>query len=584
MWLINTATLELEYVLNHESVRYAILSHTWEDGEVSFQEFQDLDKARKKAGFDKIFKTCEIARAHNCSYAWVDTCCIDKTSSAELSEAINSMFGWYKGSYICFVYLSTLPVHLTTTEPELATCRWFRRGWTLQELIAPGEIIFYDREWKPRGTKETLGAAISSITSIGIEILRNSQLLDSVPIAKRMSWVAGRTTTRPEDIAYCLLGLFDINMPLLYGEGQKAFLRLQEEICRRSKDLTLFAWETATSTASRYHGLFAQSPDDFAGAKNFERHATRTPFTKEVRLTNKGLCIEEMELRFSPGQGIFMNLECSRPPDVAATLHIRLTKTMDGYVRIDPGCLFSGFTEPLAWRLPENVYIPISLSFDDRERLNHQDTHMIKISIASERILVARTSPAEFWDPIKSAFLVACTSHGQGAYIGVVELYVNAEKGRLVDQYCESNTRELELSESNAPVLLDLHSKAASPRATPWRKNSGSTGTVGCLVLIFELYPAHMVPRSIQFQHAVVDQMSDQWSHLMDWLEQRKLSRNVREDLYDSVFHRQKGSVCHNEGLFKSSRIVSDTDVGLIIDVRKTSKDIGQIWEMTISV
>jgi hypothetical protein len=126
--------------------------------------------------------------------------------------------------------------------PDLRNSRWFRRGWTLQELIAPPIVEFYDRNWFEVGTKLSLLGTIAAITRIDIRVLENSQRLDSVNVASRMSWASERKTTRKEDEAYCLMGIFGVNMPLLYGEGHRAFHRLQEEIMKIHDDYTLFAW------------------------------------------------------------------------------------------------------------------------------------------------------------------------------------------------------------------------------------------------------------------------------------------------------------------------------------------------------
>ncbi|KAI1017536.1 hypothetical protein LB504_003875 [Fusarium proliferatum] len=168
MWLINTKTYKLENFVNPPRI-YSILSHTWEGDEVLFQDMESLPHARSKAGWKKIEMTCKASRRTNISHTWVDTCCIDKRSSAELSEAINSMFAWYKQSSICYVYLSDLvfprsPVYslmpkslaalaFSKLEHKLMTCRWFTRGWTLQELIAPSQVRFYDQNWNLIGSK-----------------------------------------------------------------------------------------------------------------------------------------------------------------------------------------------------------------------------------------------------------------------------------------------------------------------------------------------------------------------------------------------------------------------------------------------
>jgi hypothetical protein len=246
MWLINVQTQLLEDFTVRKIPQYAILSHTWTDEEVTFQDFlsKDGDTVRKKEskkGFIKIMKTCELAARHNMRYIWVDTCCIDKSSSAELSEAINSMWRYYKDADVCYAYLADLPRRANVVQ-ELKACKWFTRGWTLQELIAPKKLRFYDETWHFQGTKDEFAELLHQITKIPPDVLRDPDGLAKLSIAERMTWASKRETTRIEDTAYCLLGIFDINMPLLYGEGNKAFIRLQEEIIKNNNDLSIFGW------------------------------------------------------------------------------------------------------------------------------------------------------------------------------------------------------------------------------------------------------------------------------------------------------------------------------------------------------
>ncbi|OBS22957.1 hypothetical protein FPOA_09278 [Fusarium poae] len=249
MRLINVETLELESFvgdLGREVPAYAILSHVWTNEEVSYQQMTgSLSLSEDSKGYRKIVEFCAKARNEGFEYAWVDTCCIDKTSSAELSEAINSMFLWYRKSDACYVYLQDVP---STENPvsqgsAFRQSRWFTRGWTLQELLAPHEVIFLANDWREIGTKATLSATISEITKIDIKTLVG-HTWNHVSIAMIMSWASVRQTTRLEDQSYSLLGLFDVNMPLIYGEGQKAFYRLQVEIMKLSNDDSLFAWST----------------------------------------------------------------------------------------------------------------------------------------------------------------------------------------------------------------------------------------------------------------------------------------------------------------------------------------------------
>ncbi|KAK0753788.1 heterokaryon incompatibility protein-domain-containing protein [Schizothecium vesticola] len=227
MWLINVHTLELEYFMGQNTPPYAILSHTWEDEEVTYQDMRQLTPdtgTRNKQGFAKIRETCRLAASDGLRYAWVDTCCIDKSSSAELTEAINSMYRWYEDAAVCYAYLSDFDD--SADETALAASRWFTRGWTLQELIAPENVTFWSRNWVKLGDKWDLNDCLHTITNIPARLLRGTSIVSDYSIACRMSWAARRETTRVEDTAYCLLGLFNINMSLLYGEGSNAFYRL----------------------------------------------------------------------------------------------------------------------------------------------------------------------------------------------------------------------------------------------------------------------------------------------------------------------------------------------------------------------
>ena len=190
----------------------------------------------------------------------MDTCCIDRSSSADLSEAINSMYQWYGQAKYCIAYLADISIVKDETRVERKRfweSEWFKRGWTLQELLAPPEVVFYDRSWKAIGTKNRLKAYISRATHISIRhLFRPSE----ASVAAKMSWASHRQTSRPEDIAYSLLGLFDVNMPLLYGEGEyKAFQRLQYEIVRSRNDESIFAWSSPMEKTGIFLSLILDS-------------------------------------------------------------------------------------------------------------------------------------------------------------------------------------------------------------------------------------------------------------------------------------------------------------------------------------
>jgi hypothetical protein len=282
MRLINVHTQGLKEFFGAELPHYAILSHRWEKEEVTFQDLTS-GKGKDMIGWKKILGCCELAIDDKLDWAWIDSCCIDKTSSAELSEAINSMFRWYRDAEICYAYLSDVsgPLERANNMDAFRFSKWFTRGWTLQELLAPDELTFFDKDWQEIGTKEGLRDAISRVT--GIKHLFN---FEDASVAQKMSWAAKRETTRLEDQAYCLLGIFGVNMPLLYGEGRSAFLRLQLEIMRISNDESLFAWEDESVTSG---GLLAPSPMSFRYSYDIislpSPRIERPPYT----MTNKGL-------------------------------------------------------------------------------------------------------------------------------------------------------------------------------------------------------------------------------------------------------------------------------------------------------
>lgn len=334
---LNTTTGEFEWHVDPRKVYYAILSHTWrsfeDGGEQSYGEVRILQaevaakvhesqlavvcELKLLRSFQpshiphpstqislstgpicssifghtklsaKIKGICKVARQAGFELIWIDSCCIDKESSVELSEAINSMFGWYTFADKCYVYLEDV---FDGDSPRNCNSgfwrtRWHTRCWTLQELIAPKEVEFLSQTWCLLGTKLGLAVTLGEITGVDCDILTGHTTLDSVSVARRMSWAAKRKATRLEDIAYSLLGLFDIHMSPIYGEGMNAFLRLQEEIVRTIPDQSIFAWGSSctlqpptysfSSDDNQYDtnltppgSLFASSPRDFKGCQD----------------------------------------------------------------------------------------------------------------------------------------------------------------------------------------------------------------------------------------------------------------------------------------------------------------------------
>lgn len=345
MRLINTTTLEFREFFDHDIPKYAILSHRWGSDEASFQDFE-RGVQQSREGFAKIRQCCNLALKHCNEWAWIDMCCIDKKSSAELTEAINSMYKWYRRASVCYVYLTDVvwekgrsKLHRASKE-RLRESSWFTRGWTLQELLAPEIVLFFDQNWRYIGAKDDLAQEISEITGIDAQyLLRNAEKNTHYPctkapdcrghsprgeymttgkwepsVATRMSWASKRQTSRIEDMAYCLLGIFDVNMPLLYGEGRKAFMRLQYEIIKQSNDDSIFAWTADQSMT----GVLAYWPSNFADSRNVYKRAPLDTRRRPYALTNQGLDLPitwrawdpKIEITSSPLQVLRVVLDC----------------------------------------------------------------------------------------------------------------------------------------------------------------------------------------------------------------------------------------------------------------------------------
>lgn len=354
MRLINVETRKMEEFFGTHKPDYLILSHTWGEEEISFQDYMSLlnydeevaagivdelpprqrdriigkaDALRQRSGYHKVSSFINRAREMCVNYfrlkaweipgrlyVWVDTCCINKESSVELSEAINSMFSWYRDAYLCIAILSDVTGVDPDPHGEFGNSRWFTRGWTLQELLAPTDVVFYNGNYELIGCRGKLSHTIAAVTSIHNSymtgFLREKRELREATVAEKMSWAARRETTRIEDQAYCLLGIFDVNMPHLYGEGPKAFVRLQQEIIKASEDRTIFAWGYKRGISNWVElAVFASSTSDFAhGGSLTEAHGilsalnlqhTNGPF----EMTNLGLRITLGLLRLSEGIG-----------------------------------------------------------------------------------------------------------------------------------------------------------------------------------------------------------------------------------------------------------------------------------------
>ncbi|KAI5986761.1 hypothetical protein F5J12DRAFT_868177 [Pisolithus orientalis] len=273
MYLLNARTQKLEHFLDLPP--YAILSHAWQSGEA--HRFHEIGTPGvcQKPGYDKVQGCCTLALQHGLDYVWIDTCCADANSITAFDEALNSSYAWFNQAAVCFVYLHDVESR-ERPEQESSTFRrskWFSRAWTLQELLAPGNVFFFAKDWKEIGTKAGLASVISSVTGIHTDALMHPERVPHFSVATRMSWAKGRKSSKPEDRVYALMGLFGVNLPIVYGQGEtETFMKLQHEIIKKSDDQSILAWRFFTRAPSpRTSSFLADSPDYFADCGDVHR-------------------------------------------------------------------------------------------------------------------------------------------------------------------------------------------------------------------------------------------------------------------------------------------------------------------------
>jgi hypothetical protein len=359
----NTETLRLhEFVTNIPE--YVILSHTWADeGEVLFE---DIDKSYVSTmpGYQKLLDSCRQASNDGFEWIWIDTCCINKNSSAELSEAINSMYKWYWQAEICYAYLVDVPddEDHTSSGSSFTKSRWWTRGWTLQELLAPAVVEFYSNSWKRIGTKSSLITSIMTVTNIEEHHLLNRETIHDATIGAIFSWASRRETTRDEDIAYCLLGLVRVNIPLLYGEGARAFYRLQLELLNQTVEHTIFAWDPVPGDDFEQMGILAPSPRNFQYAAKIKiaslpRSVAVNSSYSTHEMTNRGLRIALPRLPAIVGGGDFIAiLNCRTGRDEFVGINLQYI-SKEQYRRVSGSKIRTITSDDAFGNYPYSLYI-----------------------------------------------------------------------------------------------------------------------------------------------------------------------------------------------------------------------------------
>lgn len=392
MRLLDTEFLELKEFSSEEIPPYAILSHRWGKEEVTFQDIQ-LRRHHHRHGFDKLLSFCSMASLRGFSYAWSDTCCINKESSAKLQESINSMFRWYQDAKECYAFLHDVVgkdnPYARDRRRQFATSEWFKRGWTLQELIAPQQVLFFDSQWNLIGQKSSMYHIISAITYIDRGVLEGKKSLQKCTVSERMSWAARRKTTRIEDQAYSLLGLFNIYMPLLYGEKEQAFRRLQEEIIKQSDDHTLFIWSSSNFAKS----ILAPYPDCFGQIEGLVRLFPTNDTSLGYTLVNAGLLIQ-LELIPWTMNTYLAPLNCGSIPSYAQAL---TQSSIRGYHR---ACIFLQRTEH------ESHFIRVAVADKDYQILDGDTIAEMRdrYGFKARQVLVRQFNETTYTKPAQPSF------------------------------------------------------------------------------------------------------------------------------------------------------------------------------------
>jgi hypothetical protein len=352
------------------------------------------------------------------------------------------MYRWYKDSAVCIVYLndvqspdSTIINSQTTADPAsniFTECRWVARGWTLQELVAPTSVRFYYKDWSLMGDKNEFLGELSDATGIPIFILENGDISE-VSLAERMSWASYRQTTRVEDIAYCLLGIFNIQMPLLYGEGEKAFIRLQEEILKTTDDNSLFAWRALPQAMkSTYRGLLARSPIEFRDCGSVERDNVTSIFP--INSTSLGIRIQLEFLPDPKDKSRFLAMiRCNNSMNQRLAIYLKCLDTVNQYARVDASTLVpidnwpTGQLRTIYIRqklsIPTDFYTPEIRCFRIQRCITDRSIPPVRITSAF---------PPEHWSlnnyelripPTSNTFLGVLFVRGQSSSYGIQRIF-----------------------------------------------------------------------------------------------------------------------------------------------------------------
>ncbi|KAI1817834.1 heterokaryon incompatibility protein-domain-containing protein [Poronia punctata] len=561
MRLINVKTFELEDFLDYKAPPYAILSHTWGDDseELTLRDVETGRTSKPGVGSVKFQGSCRQAEKDGLGYIWIDTCCIDKTNLVELSEAINSMFRWYRNASVCYAYLSDVPArdndYAGEPESKFRASRWFGRGWTLQELLAPKRMRFYNSAWSCLGTKGKLWTVIGEITGIPCPILLGITNLRSASVAQRMSWAAGRETKRKEDLAYCLLGIFGVTMPMIYGEGgDQAFFRLQEQIMKMTRDDSILAWGFTSNEQSSDSDpgqviagrALATTPSDFANSGHIVCREQSSTSLNSVEISGGNLRLYLSLLATSADNRAIGLLHCGPDHDPQLVTGIPLAKTAPG--------TSDEYVRPVGWHAilqprtstgdsPRLIYI----RNDSQSRISPDASRKAWLyhAFAEVNLDLVEVNPRSCWDQdealiisrTSSSWIMARFRYHEEESPDFLVLLEFKQQGASAEPRCHVMICRKDLS------LQELARKLESVPKTAFGKESASNGLLHLSVtlkpnteqLVFIMQPKSLShPPEVTVDATAELQKSDITLALIKILQEKSILDTKAEDLHQT--------------------------------------------------
>ncbi|KAF5365302.1 hypothetical protein D9758_005318 [Tetrapyrgos nigripes] len=368
--LINTHTLKLVDFSEDDAIPpYAILSHKWFHGhEISYQDYLDLrPETKMKIGYRKIQSACTRARLDRLNFIWIDTVCINQGNRDEVARNINSMYSYYQNSRVCYTHLADVfnsndGPYVVGRTPALWMSSWFQRGWTLQELVAPREVIFLNARWEVIGNRHLLKLEVSRITGIPETVLDGSRAIEEVDLFERMAWCAGRQTTKPPDLAYCLLGILGVSLTPDYTEDVRtAFQRLHSTLLHSYPERfqamqgdDIYLRLLHQSTRARVDSGYKAVTFNVAGA----HHYAATPF---VSLAKYSSPLMNPDLKYAVTSTFTPYIHLGRHPECTPRLQLRTLGSDPNHV--NP--LFTVDIYQLIQRSPSTHTPPITSGLGD---------------------------------------------------------------------------------------------------------------------------------------------------------------------------------------------------------------------------